>query len=408
MAGVYNSFQIKYNGNTDVGREIVDRVIREHDFRFNDYLVWEKIESDSNTISAEDYLSFSYEDYERSRDLFMTICARIAAEDPDVSFSGCYSFAYSNIDSSNCLFVFYQDWTMKAYEGGSNDGEGFLNGMKVFALEDDGLAEIESFEYDKASSAAFNVVHAAYDEGEMPDFDPEEYRKEERKDKFTLNEGKLYRVSYIDFGSRETLVGRFSNRYEQYYWFVQLGGDPQSVDEEFIESVDEVAESEQIRGIEAEYANADSAIKAVQGKLTELRERFCSLFMERKDTWDRKPLEQISTSSYPVVAGVEEGKTYLTTMKSHMKEAGNDAVLILDRSRDAIGEKMNVAGCFEEMKMMRPVVVFNLDQFMAELILDDEGAAIQAERLQLHNEAKRLSECRNELKKAFQRATEAE
>lgn len=64
MSGIYNSFQIKLKGaDGNAVKEVIEKTIKENNYRFfDDELVWGNVELSIETLSAEDYLGFDYDD----------------------------------------------------------------------------------------------------------------------------------------------------------------------------------------------------------------------------------------------------------------------------------------------------------------------------------------------------------
>ena len=164
-SGVYNSFELKFHGNTDINRikKLVENTIRKNNYKLYDILVWEELEVSGNKISAEEYLGFEYEDFEASKDLFIQICKSIINESPDQNFMGKYAFDYSNVDHSDRLFCFYKDMVFLVYEGGTDDGEAYLTNQSRYEFSAGKLSGPIVSEYeDKQGTSREQMVDAVW------------------------------------------------------------------------------------------------------------------------------------------------------------------------------------------------------------------------------------------------------
>ena len=110
MAGVYNSFEIQFSkSKTEKYLDLVKSVINTIDYRYSGMLVWEEITASGNTISAEMYEGFDYDDCQKSRDLFLEICKQAAIKDPNEKFMAHHCFDYSAVDAKSHYYVFYKE-----------------------------------------------------------------------------------------------------------------------------------------------------------------------------------------------------------------------------------------------------------------------------------------------------------
>lgn len=178
MSGIYNGFQIRPEKKERIKqvKEIAQELIRSNDYRLDDWLVWDTIEESYIGIEAENYLGFDYTDLDKSKDLFSQICRTIIQELPEMRFMGRHYFDYSNVDHADLLFAFYKDGVFAVYEGGTNDGEGYLLTRSIYHFDGGSFSDPEILEYEQ---------EGYYEEYDEEEFDEEAFDEEEDESVFS-------------------------------------------------------------------------------------------------------------------------------------------------------------------------------------------------------------------------------
>lgn len=455
MAGVYNSFEIRFSkSKAENYLDIVKSVIKTTDYRYSGMLVWEEITASGSTISAEMYEGFDYDDCQKSRDLFLEICKQVAMKDPNEPFMAHHCFDYSAVDARSHYYVFYKEKMLDCYQASVDGDAGWFTDVKQIVFELKGTTfelakeqEYDSecfgdddFEWDdddmedddegndaekEPDSFSISSVIDAYDQGQYPVITTEDDIKEEstkatrkiippeeegieKLGKYKAIAGRFYRVEYDYYGNMKSITGKLQDYFPKTYVFELLGD---SFNTEYIEARDikkmtEVYETEETLRIRKEYEQIGSEIKEAKEKQKELGEQFYSLYVSNGDSWNKQPLEQIDIGkSYKGVAGVEIGKSYLIKVKEK-KYSETDVVLTVRESEDAIGKMIFVLTCHPNPTgygpyNMRPVVAWNLDEFTDELTPNEEGLEVQRQRINLYHKVNDLYGKKKQLKTEY-------
>ena len=425
MAGIYNSFQIKLEKAEliEQAKEITQSLIQKNNYKLGDWLVWDTIEVSGSSITAKNYLGFDYTDLDKSKELFSGICMAIIQKMPDIRFTGNHCFEYSNVDHADHLFSFYRDGLYAVYEGGTEDGEGYLLTCSVYALEDGKLTDPKIFEYDQdeydgdeMSADVFSAIREAYENGafpELPDMEtprqdktvpppPEDGGKGVGKQKLFV--GRLYQVRYSNFGESKEIIGKLEDYDSKEYEFERLGSDDSTeyIHERNIETVAEVFETSETRRIKEEYEHTVQEIENGEKEQSALRSRFYAEYSENGSNWDSRPLKATENKLEPI----EEGKTYLAKVKRNLSVIGSDAILVADCAKDFIGDSLRCLTCDpniskSDITMIRPVIAANLDELTHELILDEKASEIQRQRVELYHRLNDLRGKRRQLNKDY-------
>lgn len=456
MSGVYNSFEIKFR-KSKAGKflDTVKSVINKTDYRYSGVLVWEEPEASENNVSAEMYEGFDYDDCEKSRDLFLEICKQVAIKTPNEEFIAHQCFDFSAVDSRFHFYVFYKEKILDCYQVSVDGDTGWLTDIKQMVFEFNGTAfelvkeqEYDSecfgdndFEWDdsdredeskednaETEQGSFTILSVmdAYNQGQYPIIKvennlfkeesvktnrkiiPPEEEEIEKLGKYKAIAGRFYSVEYDQYGKTKSITGKLQEYFPKTYVFELLDGgfSTEYIEVRDIKKIKEVYETEETLRIRKEYEQIDLEIKEAEEKQKELGEQFYSLYVSKGASWSKRPLEQIDIGeSYKGVAGIEIGKSYLIKVKEK-QNSETDVVLTVREAEDAFGKMIFVLSCYPNLAgygpyNMRPIVVWNLNEFTDELTPDEEGIEVQRQRMTLYHKVNDLYVKKKQLKNRY-------
>lgn len=186
MSGVYNSFEIKFGkSKAEEFLDLVKSVINKADYRYFGLLVWEEVEASGNSIYAETYARFDYDDCEQSRNLFLEICKQVAIKDPDEKFMAQHCFDYSAVDARSYYYVFYMNKVIDCYQVSVDGDAGLMTDIKEVVFENKGTT-FELVKEREYASESFGDEDYDWDDSDMED-DVDEDVAEAEPGPFTIS-----------------------------------------------------------------------------------------------------------------------------------------------------------------------------------------------------------------------------
>lgn len=431
MAGVYNKFEIKFDikDYAEKAKPVAEDLFRETGYKMQDeFLVWEEVEATGGAIRGEVYCGADDDDLEKSRLLFENLCKRLMHDFPMAAFMGKHSFDYSNTDATDYLLCFRKDMNLTFYNAEVVDDVGCMNAKRYtlqsrflkFSIKEEHEYDDLLFGNDEDSDNDFIEVLEGYDKFKYPKKQKKSSKKEPKEPKYEV--GKFYLVRYRHYREEKELIGKFALdfanqlEFETMDYFVMTDGTVMAktdyVDKENIISSKEIYATEETNSIIEESKNIAKELDNIEkNQLSQLREKFWSLYSEKGDSWKKRKLEkQDIGQSYLGVEELEVGRTYLVNAKEKgplvTKDLGVDAVLVVSCFEDSISKKVRAMGCAPgvfktNIVILRSLIASNLDEFTHEIFPDSDGEEIQKQRLELYNKMNGLIEKRKQLKEDY-------
>ena len=425
MAGVYNRFEIKLDNNIFVEKvkETAEKLFRETNFKMqNEFLIWDNIDINGVILSAEVYCGAEDGDLEKSRDLFEMLCKKIAADYMMLNFMGRHTYDFANTDTTDYMLCFRKNSVLQFYQAEVVEDVGCMNAKRhslnysflKFELKDEFVYEDLYFGNEENSNNDFMKVLEGYNSSKYPKPPKKNSQKDQLKKDSTktakkpkYEKGKYYRIRYILYGKEKELIGQLETQYSKTYGFKTFGDEVVFIEDPDIKIIKEVFETEETRKLTADYEDTGAEIESAEWEMKKLREEFYSLYATEGDSWKKTPLEKVDIGqSYPGVRGIQAGATYLVKIKEGTSEVGTDIVLTIDHYEDAFGGGFRVMGCVpgickSDIAMIRPIVVWNQDEFTDEVLPSKAGLEIQKKRMELYDSINEFHAKRNQLKKDY-------
>ena len=414
---VYNSFQLKLEQPLYAERikATAEELFKKTAIRMQDgSLLWDEVDITGGILSAEVFCAADDGDLEKSRELFEALCKTIAKEYSMANYMAKHSFAYANTDTTDYLLCFRKDSKLNFYQAEIVDDVGCMRAKRYslkyafmkFEQTDEEAYDDLFFGNEVASNNDFLQVLKSYDLSKYPRASKKSKEKKAPV-KPKLEEGKYFHVQYDFYGTKKELIGLLYNHFSETCLFECFGGDTECVEDSDIKSIKEVFKTVETDRVAAEYERIGKEIEADENEMAQLKDEFYALYASEADNWVRRPLEKTDIGqSYPGVEGIEVGGTYLVKVKHGARKELTDAVLVVNRYEDAIGEGFRVMGCVPgalrtNVAMMRPVVTWNLDEFTDTLSISSKGNEIQKQRLELYHAVDDLHGKRKELREEY-------